>query len=135
MTKRIYVRFEVLTAVVMKNSIFWDITPSNPLKINRRFGGTCLHFQGRRIIQVRNQCESSGTTCHLLSTLFLELAHSLTMKMETKYSSETSVQLSMNYTALYPRRYSSQEYIYLLLFYDTVSVFYYIASYGIITAE
>jgi hypothetical protein len=23
------------------NSIFWDITPLSPLKINRRFGGTC----------------------------------------------------------------------------------------------
>jgi hypothetical protein len=35
------VGFEVRTAVVMKNSIFWDITPSIPLKLNRRFGGTC----------------------------------------------------------------------------------------------
>jgi hypothetical protein len=30
-----YVGFEVLTAVVMKNSIFWDITPcSEPLKVD-----------------------------------------------------------------------------------------------------
>jgi hypothetical protein len=29
-----YVGFEVLTAVVMKSSIFWDITPCNPLKVN-----------------------------------------------------------------------------------------------------
>jgi hypothetical protein len=36
-----YVGFEVLTAVVMKSSIFWDIRPWSPLKINRRFGGTC----------------------------------------------------------------------------------------------
>jgi hypothetical protein len=35
-----YVGFEVLTAVVMKNTIFWDITPCSPLKVNRRFGGT-----------------------------------------------------------------------------------------------
>jgi hypothetical protein len=26
----------------MKSSIFWDITPCTPLKINRRFGGTYL---------------------------------------------------------------------------------------------
>jgi hypothetical protein len=26
--------FEVLTAVVMKSSIFWDIKPYSPLKIN-----------------------------------------------------------------------------------------------------
>jgi hypothetical protein len=33
----------------MKNSIFWDITPCRPLKVNRRFGGTCyLHPQDRR---------------------------------------------------------------------------------------
>jgi hypothetical protein len=23
--------------------IFWDITPSSPLKVNRRFGGICRH--------------------------------------------------------------------------------------------
>jgi hypothetical protein len=27
--------FEVLTAVVMKSTIFWDITPCSPLKDNR----------------------------------------------------------------------------------------------------
>jgi hypothetical protein len=31
--------FEVLTAVVMKSTIFWDITPCSPLKVNQRFGG------------------------------------------------------------------------------------------------
>jgi hypothetical protein len=29
--------FEVLTAAIMKSSIFWDITPCSPLKVNRRF--------------------------------------------------------------------------------------------------
>jgi hypothetical protein len=33
------VTFEVLTAVVMKSSIFWDITPCSLLEINRGFGG------------------------------------------------------------------------------------------------
>jgi hypothetical protein len=33
------VGFEVLTEVVMKISIFWDITPCNLLKDNRRFRG------------------------------------------------------------------------------------------------
>jgi hypothetical protein len=32
--------FEVLVAVVMKSSVFWDVTPCNPLKVNRRSGGT-----------------------------------------------------------------------------------------------
>jgi hypothetical protein len=42
-----FVGFEVLTPVVMKSSIFWDIKPCSPLKVNRRFGGTYrLHLQG-----------------------------------------------------------------------------------------
>jgi hypothetical protein len=32
-----YVGFEVLTAVIMRNSIFWDITPCSPLKVRPRF--------------------------------------------------------------------------------------------------
>jgi hypothetical protein len=44
--------FEVRTAMVMKSSIFWDITPCSSLKVNLCFGGTCrLHIQGRRISQ------------------------------------------------------------------------------------
>jgi hypothetical protein len=44
--------FEVLTAVVMKSSTFWYITPFSPLEVNRHFGGTFrLHLQGRRINQ------------------------------------------------------------------------------------
>jgi hypothetical protein len=36
-------RFEVLTAVFIESIIFWDIMLCSPLKVNRRFGGTC-HF-------------------------------------------------------------------------------------------
>jgi hypothetical protein len=40
--------FEVLTAVIMKSTIFWDIMPYSPLSVNRRFGGTYrLHLQGK----------------------------------------------------------------------------------------
>jgi hypothetical protein len=38
--KRYFIAFEVLTAVFMKSSIFWDITPCSPLEVNRRFEGT-----------------------------------------------------------------------------------------------
>jgi hypothetical protein len=39
---------EVPTAVVMKNIVFWDITPCSSLKSNRRVRGTYrLHNQGR----------------------------------------------------------------------------------------
>jgi hypothetical protein len=30
--------------MVMKSSVFWDITPCSPLKVNRRFGETCHVF-------------------------------------------------------------------------------------------
>jgi hypothetical protein len=33
------VKFEVFTAVTMKNGVFWDVTPCGSCK-NRRFGGT-----------------------------------------------------------------------------------------------
>jgi hypothetical protein len=36
MTPRNSVGFVVLTAMVMKNSVFWDITPYSPLKVHRR---------------------------------------------------------------------------------------------------
>jgi hypothetical protein len=45
--------FEVLTAVVIKSTIFWDITPCSPLSVNRRFGGTHrFHLQGVKNKQV-----------------------------------------------------------------------------------
>jgi hypothetical protein len=34
-----YVRFEVFTAVTIKNGVFWDVTPCGSCK-NRLFGGT-----------------------------------------------------------------------------------------------
>jgi hypothetical protein len=34
-----YVRFEVFTAVTIKNGVFWDVTSCGSCK-NRRFGGT-----------------------------------------------------------------------------------------------
>jgi hypothetical protein len=43
-----HVELEILTAVVMKSTIFWDITPCSPLKVNQHFGGTYrLHLQDR----------------------------------------------------------------------------------------
>jgi hypothetical protein len=44
--------------VQQNNSLFWDITPCSPLKVNRRFGGACrLNRQGQNIRQARNQLE------------------------------------------------------------------------------
>jgi hypothetical protein len=57
----ISVGFEVLTAVVMKSTVFCDITPCSLLSVNRRFGGTSrLHLQGRKISRARNRHESDS---------------------------------------------------------------------------
>jgi hypothetical protein len=46
---------------LIRSSIFWDITLCNPLKVKRRFGGTCrLHLQGRRISQALHQRDAGG---------------------------------------------------------------------------
>jgi hypothetical protein len=58
----INVGFEVLTAVVIKISIFWDKALCNLLKIDRYFGETCgLHVHGRRISQGRSQRETGSS--------------------------------------------------------------------------
>jgi hypothetical protein len=42
-----FVEREVLTAVIMKSSVFWDMMPCSPLKVNRHFGGTYhLYLKG-----------------------------------------------------------------------------------------
>jgi hypothetical protein len=41
-----------VTAVAVNNSVSWDITLYNPLKVNRHFGGIYrLHLQGLRVKQ------------------------------------------------------------------------------------
>jgi hypothetical protein len=46
---RIYVGFEVFTAVTMKNAVFWDVAPCRSCEMNRQFGGTYrLRLQGRK---------------------------------------------------------------------------------------
>jgi hypothetical protein len=73
-----YVVFKASTAVLMKSSIFWDITPYSPLKVNLHFGGTYrLHISVALL-----------ATC---LTLVSCLAYSSTLKMEATYASETSV--------------------------------------------
>jgi hypothetical protein len=96
-----YFRIEVLTAVVMKSTVFWGITLCNPLKANRRFGGTCrLHIQGRRISQARNQRD------YLLHAGFLHGVF-----CDPEYGSDMFLRnvgwLSTDYTALCPRGYHS----------------------------
>jgi hypothetical protein len=84
----------------MKSSVSYDITPYSPFKVNRRFREIyCLHLQGQRIIQARNQHEAGKSACYLfhadffLATcimLFSCLAYSSTQKMEATCATETS---------------------------------------------
>jgi hypothetical protein len=80
----------------MNSSISWDITPCSPLKVNRRFGGTCrFHFQNR--ISQETSVKAGGKESHLslclpaAFTLVSCLAYSSTLKMEVTCFSETSV--------------------------------------------
>jgi hypothetical protein len=75
----------VLTAVNMKHSVFWDITPYSPLKVKRLFGGTYRqHLRGRRIS--RALCLPPAFALVFYTTYFS------TVKMVATCSSETSVE-------------------------------------------
>jgi hypothetical protein len=76
------IRFEVFTAVTMKNAVLWDVAPCRYC-VNRRFGKTyCLHLLGRKI-------RGRGTS--LSRWLQTATADFSTQKMEAICSSETSV--------------------------------------------
>jgi hypothetical protein len=72
-----YVGFEVLTAVVIKYSVFWGIKPCSPLKVNRLLGATChLYIQGRRKSLARNQHEvgrKQGSVCVSETPIYFQL--------------------------------------------------------------
>jgi hypothetical protein len=60
-TSSVYAGFEVITAVVMNISIFSDVTPCSPSKLNYHFVRICrLHLQGRRISQERDRHEAGS---------------------------------------------------------------------------
>jgi hypothetical protein len=107
----------------MKTSVLWDITHCS-CWVTRRSGGTwCLHLYGRRISQERNQREAgsksrairlrkdrvykaSSRACYLLQAGFL-----LDLFFDHEDGGDMFLRnvgwLSMDYTALYPRRYNS----------------------------
>jgi hypothetical protein len=56
-----FVKFEVLTSVTVKITIFWDVTPCNLKDHRQYFGGTsCLDLEGRRIFD----CKDGGSRQH-----------------------------------------------------------------------
>jgi hypothetical protein len=74
-----FAEIEVLTAVVKKSPIFWDITPYSPLKGIRDFGE---HVSSRLF-----------SACFVLVSC---LTYSATLKMEAACTSETSVDILLN---------------------------------------
>jgi hypothetical protein len=95
----------------MKSTIFWDITPCSPLSVNRRFGGTySLQLQGRK-----NKLRKKPAWKQMASTFYSPpdfcSGYFSTLKMEAIFSSETSVDTQRTYTALYPRRWYSYQYL------------------------
>jgi hypothetical protein len=115
------------TVMTMNSSVLLNITPFSPLKINRRFGGTCLlHLHGRTINQARNQHEVGSTFQRklappfsrskikprnqpetgrkLLIVCFTLLAVCYTLICSLAYSSALKMEATcFSKTALYPR--------------------------------
>jgi hypothetical protein len=86
------VGFEILRAVILKSSIFWDIMPCIPLKINRRFGETCrLHLQGRRKASGKQSQAGLWLCLPPAFKLISCLANSSTLKTEATCFSGPSV--------------------------------------------
>jgi hypothetical protein len=100
-----HVGCEVLTTVVMRSPIFRDKTPCSALKVNLHFGWKySLHFQGRRRRQTWNQCESRWLYLQSAFTLVSCSAYSHTLKIESLYSIEISLDFQQN-----TRRYIPEE--------------------------
>jgi hypothetical protein len=69
----LFVGIKILTAVLMKMYIPWDIMPCCRLKANRYFGGTCrLYLQSRKISQVAGRACLLPASRLLLSWLILQ---------------------------------------------------------------
>jgi hypothetical protein len=97
------VGFEVLTAVVMKSTVFWDITPCSPLSGNRRFGGTYrLYLQGRKTkLSKKPACLPPAFNLVSCSAYYFDLEDGGDMFLLNVGWHST------DYTALYPRRWYS----------------------------
>jgi hypothetical protein len=90
---------EVLTAVAMNNSVFWDIM----LKVNRHFGGIYrLHLQGLRI-KPKKQRETYS--------LYDDSSFSLPLNTEDEGDMflRNISRYSADYATFYPRRENSSD--------------------------
>jgi hypothetical protein len=84
-----------------RSSIFWDITPYSPLKINRRFGGRCRK-------KPENTGSKKASACYLIPAGFL-----LGLLFDSEDGGEIILRnvgcFSTDYTASYPRRQKSSQ--------------------------
>jgi hypothetical protein len=104
--------FEVLTVVVVKGSIFWNITPCRPLQVNGRSEGIySLHLQDRRI----SQACCADYVCYLFYSGFL-LGLLFDREGGGRIFPLNVSWLSTGYMALYPRRsfHFSSVFIYVV---------------------
>jgi hypothetical protein len=63
--KQVYVRFEAITAVAMKNVVFWDVALCRSC-VDRRFGGKYrLHLQMEAINSSETSVSTRPTQCHI----------------------------------------------------------------------
>jgi hypothetical protein len=110
---KLHCGFEVLTAVVVKSSIFRDITPCSPLKVRRSLEGTCrLHLQGGRISQGRKQ----NSACHLLHAASLPVIFVDPVDGGDMFLRNVCWLNGLH--ALYPRRWNYSEFtLFEFLFY------------------
>jgi type IV secretory pathway VirB3-like protein len=93
---------EVLTAVVVKSSIFWGMASCSPLRVKRRFGGTCrLKHQDLRIHQTRDQQSLLPASWWFLARLLL-----ITWRWRLRVPRNVDW-LLVDYTALHPTRHNS----------------------------
>jgi hypothetical protein len=59
------------TNVSIKSSVFWDIMPCSPFKVDRRFGGIChFHLHCQRKNEARNQREAGSKRAATSKRLF-----------------------------------------------------------------
>jgi hypothetical protein len=102
-----------------RSSQLWNITPCSAVKVSIRSGETCrFHLQGRKIVHTINQHKSGSYISYLFyavlivcllcllfdSVWFASLAYSSTIKLDSTFSSETSVQFHRT-----ARRYVTEE--------------------------
>jgi hypothetical protein len=93
-----FLKIWIISYEVLTNSVFWDITPRSPLKVNRGFGGTrCLQLQGRRISQAEQLCLPSAFHSSFLLGLFFDSEDGSDMLFRNVSW------LLTDYTGLYPR--------------------------------